>query len=151
MVSVSNVSLSTSASSSAQTSVTVSGTLNFDAGDVGRTYQMAIKIFGEDKADDQLPNDDEVGDDEIFAFLWSSGPVKPISVTKAGPQPFTETRAVSASSVDEDKGSIKIGVINIPGDPIFRSRRDEIYAKVLLSSATISARSATVILDKSGL
>lgn len=150
MVSVSNVSLSTSSLSSTQTNVTVSGTLNFDAGDVGRNYQMAIKIFGEDKADDKLPKDDEVGDDEIFAFLWSSGPVKLISVTKAGPQPFNETRVISASSLDEDKGDIQIGVINLK-DPIFRSRKDEIYAQVLLSSATISARSATVILDKSGL
>lgn len=49
MASASNISLSIANGSSANTSnVTVSGLLNFEASEVGKSYHLEIKIFGED-------------------------------------------------------------------------------------------------------
>lgn len=141
MASISNVSLSLSSGN-----VTVSGTMQFDSGEVGKSFRLAIKLFGEDKAGDNLPPSDSVGDDEIYAFVWGSNifnqkPYKQFTIATAGPQPFTETRALSEENRDEDSGNVMLG--NSPPVPMMRA--DEIYASVTLSGSPVSKRSATVV------
>ena len=151
MASLSNISLSLSSGSTANTrNVTVSGTQKFDANDVGKSYRLEIKIFGEDKSGDNLPSGDSVGDDDLYTFLWGSNifnkkPYKQFTVTVAGTQTFTETRTISIDNLDEDSGTVKgpSPDINTPGLPL--PRKDEVYAKVSLSGSPVDARSATVI------
>ena len=150
MASVSNVTLAiANGSSSLMKSATVSGTLTFDASDVGKKYHLAIALVGEDKSGDTLPSTDPVGDDEIYAFTWglllAKKPYKVITVAAAGSQPFTETRSVNAVKLDEDPGKLlPNGEVDIntplPGLPL----RDEVYARATLSGAPVSARSATL-------
>ena len=49
--------------------VTVAGTMNFDASDVGRTYRLEIKLYGEDLSGDKLPSSDSGADDLISTFM----------------------------------------------------------------------------------
>ena len=136
-------------SSTTARNVTVNGTLNFDASDVGRTYHLAISLFGEDKSDDHLPVGDETGDDEVYAYKWgfllTQKPYKVVTVSAPGAVPFTETRAVSDVKLNEDPGdtsNAKEADIHtpLPGLPL----RDELYARATLTGAPVSARSATV-------
>jgi len=129
--------------------ITVTGTMTFDASEVGKTYRLEIKIFGEDKPDDNLPVGDAIGDDELYTFSWGfffpKFPYKQFSVAAAGSQKFTEVRTISSDKLDEDSGSILIpsGDINTP--PTSFPRKDEVYAKVSLSAVPVSDRSPTVV------
>ncbi|HEY9748638.1 MAG TPA: hypothetical protein V6C63_08165 [Allocoleopsis sp.] len=148
MASISQVSLSISQGSAANTkNVTVSGTMSFDAGEVGKSYRLEIKLLGEDKSGDNLPFDDSAGEDELYTFLWGTlfikTPYKQFTVAAAGPQPFKETRVLSDETLDEDKGKVKVGEADI-NSPIFLPRKDEVYAKVSLSSTPVTKRSTTV-------
>jgi hypothetical protein len=149
MASLSNIALSLSNGSVANTrNVTITGTIQFDGSEVGKSYRLEIKIFGQDKVGDQLPSTDSLGDDELYTFSWGSlfikKPYKQFTVAVAGSQSFTETRAISDDTLDEDSGLQKIGEADIH-TPIYSPRQDEVYARVSLSGAPISARSATVI------
>lgn len=131
-----------------QRPVTVAGTITFEAGDVGRTYRMEIKLFGEDKACDILPTGDAAGDDLLYVYSFN-GPVLPrpyrsISVTAAGTMPYSETRSLSAAVLDEDPGREIIGMADIHS-PVYMPRADEVYASVTISCAAITQRSATVV------
>lgn len=152
MASLSNVSLSIATGSTASTTTaTVSGTMNFDATEVGKSYRLAIAIWGEDKSDDNLPSTDSVGDEELYTFTWGSlflrRSYRQFTVNAAGPQTFTEARNISSGTLDEDSGlssgpnSPDNGNTPPPGLP----RRDEVYAKVTLSGTPVTARSATVV------
>ena len=146
MASISGVSMSiANTSSTTSRNVTVTGTMSFDASDVGRSFHLAISLFGEDKSGDNLPSGDPVGDDEIYAYKWGlllgAKPYKVVTVSAAGSVPFTETRAVSNAKLDEDPGTIPVNFDPpLPGVP----RADEVYARATLSGAPVSARSATV-------
>lgn len=149
MASVSNISMSLANGSSTSTrNVTVTGTITFDASEVGKSYRLEIQLFGEDKVGDTLPAGDPVGDDSLYTFTWGTllnkKPYKQFTVAAAGPQTFTETRAVSNDKLDEDPGQVKIGEADI-NTPLYMPRQDEVYAKVILSGTPISARSSTVI------
>lgn len=149
MASLSNIALTLSAGSETNSrNVTVSGTMNFDASDIGKSYRLDITIFGEDKTGDNLPSGDVLGDDKLYTFTWgiflNKKSYKQFVVAAAGPLNFTETRAVSDDVLDEDSGKVQIGSADI-NTPIFMPRKDEVYARVNLSGAPVSARSATVI------
>lgn len=147
MASVSGVTMSiANGSSSLARNVTVSGTMSFDASDVGRTYRLGISLFGEDKSDDKLPAGDPVGDDDVYDFKWgfllAQKPYKVVTVSAPGSVPFSETRSVSNAKLDEDTGTVSPNVDPpLPGLP----RRDEVYALATLTGAPVSARSSTVI------
>lgn len=145
MASVSNISLSTAAGNNADTSkVTVTGTMNFDSTEVGKSYRLEIKIFGEDKAGDNLPAGDAVGDDELYTFRWNVLiPYRTVQVAAAGANTFSEMRTISSSALDEDSGKVKIGEADI-NTPIFSPRGDEFYARVVLSGAPVTAKSPTL-------
>ena len=70
--------------------VTVAGTITFDAGDVGKTYRLEIKLFGDDSASDNRPAADSAADDLIYTYQWTPPflflprPFKAITVTAAG-------------------------------------------------------------------
>ena len=146
MASVSNVSLSIgSGSSPTARSVKVTGTLNFDPSDVGKGFRLQIKLFGEDRPDDDLDAGDAPGDDELYTFRWP--PPFPllnftiVNAMSAGSQGFTEARSILSEALDEDPGDI--GDQDMPR-PILKPRVDEIYARVVLTRE-VSARSPTVI------
>lgn len=151
MPSISNVSLLLANGSTQNTrNVTVSGTLNFDAGEVGKSYRLEIKLFGEDKSGDLTGPGDFIGDDELYSFSWGffpyNKPYKQITVAAAGAQNFTETRTISNEKLDEDSGLTTVkspaeGTPDLPGPP----RRDEVYARVSLAGAPVIAKSPTVI------
>ncbi len=142
MASLSNIAISTGAGSSADTTkVTVGGTMTFDASEVGKSYRLEIKIYGEDKAGDNLPSGDAVGDDQLYTFRWNLfTPYRMVQVTQAGAQPFTETRTVNASTLDEDSGKVQIGETDM-NTPVLSPRADEYYAQVVLSGAPVTAKS----------
>ncbi|NKE70316.1 hypothetical protein [Candidatus Manganitrophus noduliformans] len=149
MASVSNIVMSLSAGSTASTAnVTVTGTMTFEASEVGKSFRMEIGIFGEDKSGDKLPAGDPVGDDLLYPFQWGfllpKKPYKQFTVMAAGPQTFTETRSISNEKLDEDPGKVKIAEADI-NTPVYFPRQDEVYAKVSLSGSPVSARSSTVI------
>jgi hypothetical protein len=149
MASLSNISLTlTAGSSSSSRNATVGGTMTFDAGEVGKSYRLAITLMGEDKAGDKLPSGDAVGDDTISEFTWGSllpkKAYKDFTVSTAGAQTFSETRAVTNTKLDEDPGQVKIGDADI-NTPVFFPRQDEVYASVTLSGTPSTARSPTVI------
>lgn len=149
MASVSNVSLALAEGSpTATTSVTVGGTLTFDAGDVGKTYRLEIVLLGEDKSGDKLPAGDPLGDDTLYTFSWGFFPFmkayKTVTVAAAGSLPFTETRMVTDTKLDEDSGNVQIASPDNGNTPLYMPRKDEVYARATLSGAPVTARSATV-------
>jgi hypothetical protein len=151
MASVSNVQLQLG-SGTTERPATVTGTVNFDASDVGKTFRLSIDLWGEDLAGDKVPAGDAAGDDLLYSFLWigSGAPLirkyRSIAVSAAGSQSFTETRNVPAAKLDEDAGTIDPNAeadINTPLPPM--PRRDEVYARVTVALPPATARSATVI------
>ena len=149
MASVSNVTLSLgNGPSSDTTNVTVGGTLTFDASEVGKSYRMEIVVMGEDLSGDNLPSTDTGADDSLYTFKWGSlfltKPYKQITVAAAGSQPFTETRAITSTSLDEDSGKVYVTDADI-NTPVYMPRKDEVYARVTVTSVPATARSATVI------
>jgi hypothetical protein len=129
-------------------SVTVSGSMTFDAGDVGKTYRLEIKLYGEDLSGDNLPSGDAVGNDMIYTYLWNTpflpASYKNVTVAAAGNVNFSETRNVAVDTLDEDPGKVIIGWAD-PNTPIYSIRKDELYARVTLSGAPVTARSATTV------
>ena len=127
--------------------VTVAGTLTFDAGDVGKSYRLEIKLYGEDKSGDALPSGDAVGDDLLYTYKFAGPliqlPFKTITVAAAGSVNFSEKRAINTGTLDEDPGNVVIGMADI-NTPIFMPRADEVYAQVTLGIAPVAKRSATV-------
>jgi hypothetical protein len=128
--------------------VTVAGTMSFDASDVGRTYRLEIKLYGEDLAGDSLPSGDSTADDLLSTFMWAGGgillrPYKAITVTAAGTVAYSEKRAIDTAKLDEDAGKVQVGMADI-NTPIYMPRADEVYAQVTLGMASVSKRSATV-------
>lgn len=148
MATISNVSLAiTNGAAVDMRNVTVSGTLNFDASEVGKSYRLAIKIMGEDKPGDNVPDTDPIGNDDLYTFTWGlflgKKPYKQFTVTTAGAMPFNEMQTLSATQLDEDSGKVKIGQADI-NTPIFLPRADEVYAFVSLSGTPVSMRSAVI-------
>lgn len=128
--------------------VTVAGTMNFDASDVGRTYRLEIKLYGEDLTGDNLPAGDSGADDLISTYTWLAGgvllrPYKAVTVLAAGSVNFSEKRAIETSKLDEDAGTQIVGWADI-NTPIIMPRADEVYAQVTLSASPVSKRSTTV-------
>lgn len=125
--------------------VTVTGTLTFDASDVGRTYKLEIGVYGDDSATDKRPSDDSAADDLIYTFKWAAIPFprsyKNITVLAAGNVAINETRSITNEALDEDKGVVIIAE-PAPQSPVPFPRSDEIYAKVTLSTASISKNTA---------
>jgi len=119
------------------TSALVTGVLGFDRCDVGRSYRLAIALFGEDLPGDNLPLADAPGDDELFAFRWGLAkvPYKLITVGAPGPQPLHELAVVGGGALDEDSGGVQSHVVaSLP-------RGDEVYAKATLSGAPLTVKS----------
>jgi hypothetical protein len=58
MPTLSTPTLTLGATTNNKRDVTVAGNITFTASDVGKTYRLEIKIFGEDKGDDSLPSDE---------------------------------------------------------------------------------------------
>lgn len=126
---------------------TVAGSITFDAGDVGKTYRLEIKLFGEDKSGDALPSGDAIGDDQIYVYYFAgpllARPYKVISVAAAGTVNYSEKRAVSVSSLDEDPGNQLVGWADI-NTPIYLPRKDEVYASVTIAGSPVTQKSGTV-------
>lgn len=128
--------------------VTVAGKMIFDASDIGRSYRLEIRLYGEDLGSDSLPADDSGADDLISTYTWSGGgfflrPYKTITVAAAGTVNYTEKRAIDTAKLDEDAGKVKVGMADI-NTPVFMPRADEVYAQVTLGTAPVSKRSTTV-------
>jgi hypothetical protein len=122
--------------------------MNFDASDVGRTYRLEIKLYGEDLSGDNLPASDGGADDLISTFMWVSGGLllrsyKAVTVLAAGSVNYVEKRAIETTKLDEDAGKEIVGWADI-NTPIYMPRSDEVYAQVTLSAAPVSKRSTTV-------
>lgn len=141
MASINNPVVTLGSSSGSGRNVTVTGTLNFDASDVGRTYKLEIGVYGDDSASDNRPSDDSAADDLIYTFKWTAipfpRPYKNITVLVAGSMAINETRLISNDTLNEDKGNVIIAE-PAPQSPVPFPRSDEIYAKVTLGSASIS-------------
>lgn len=134
--------------SSGKRDVTVAGTMNFDASDVGRTYRLEIQLYGEDLSGDHLPSGDSGADDLISTYTWLAGgllmrPYKAVQVLAAGSVNFSEKRAIDTAKLDEDSGTEIVGWADI-NTPIIMPRSDEVYAQVTLGAAPVSKRSTTV-------
>ena len=127
--------------------VTVGGSMTFDAADVGKSYRLEIKIYGEDVSGDNLPATDSLSDDLVYTYSWTSGffvtAYKSVTVAAAGTVNFSETRAISVDALDEDTGKVLVGMADI-NTPIFLPRSDEVYARVTLSGSPTTKRSSTV-------
>ena len=147
MATLTNVKLTLAPGAGGTTTVTVQGDMTFQAAEVGRSYRMEIRLFGEDKAGDNLPAGDALGDDELYVFRWGplvfSRPYRQFTVAAAGLQAFTETRNVASDLLDEDRGKVIIGYADI-NTPIYMPRSDEVYARVTLSCTPVTVRSNTV-------
>jgi hypothetical protein len=127
--------------------VTVAGTITFDAGDVGKTYRLEIKLFGDDSASDNRPAADSAADDLIYTYQWTPPflflprPFKAITVTAAGNVSYSEKRAVASAALDEDSGVVS----NMVGGVLIQMpRSDEVYAAVTIAGAPVTANTATV-------
>lgn len=127
---------------------TVAGSITFDAGDVGKTYRLEIKLYGEDKSGDNLPSGDAVGDDLLYTYKFATSffqlPYKTLTVAAAGTVNFSEKRSISTASLDEDPGTVVVGWADI-NTPILMPRQDEVYASVTISGAPVTKKSATVV------
>lgn len=127
--------------------VTVAGSVSFDAGDVGKTYRLEIKLFGDDFSGDKLPSGDTVADDEIYHYSFASPglflprPFKVLAVAAAGTVNYSETRSLGVGLLDEDSGVVMLNTDPpLPGLP----RKDEVYARVTVSGAPVSVNSSTI-------
>ncbi|WOB06835.1 hypothetical protein [Piscinibacter gummiphilus] len=148
MPTLSTPTLTLGATDNGKRDVTVAGSITFDAGDVGKTYRLEIKLFGEDKTGDVLPSGDALGDDQIYVYNFTGPllprPYKVITVAAAGALNYSEKRAVNTSSLDEDPGNQLVGKADIH-TPVFMPRKDEVYASVTISGAPVTKKSATVV------
>lgn len=133
--------------SNGQRAVTVTGMLNFDSGDVGKTFKLEIGLYGDDSTSDLRPAGDGAGDDLLYTFSFAGGlfprPYKLLTVQAAGSVPVNETRLVSDEKLDEDSGKVAVGQPTFQ-EFVFMPRSDEVYAKLTLGATSISAVSPTV-------
>jgi hypothetical protein len=127
--------------------VTVAGSVSFDAGDVGKTYRLEIKLFGDDFSGDKLPSGDSVFDDELYTYSFAGAsyylprPYKVLSVAAAGTVNYSEVRAIDVGLLDEDGGVVPTDTD--PPTPAF-PRKDEVYARVSVSGTPVSVNSPTI-------
>lgn len=126
--------------------VTVAGSVSFDAGDVGKTYRLEIKLFGDDFSGDKLPSGDSVFDDELYTYSFGGvsylpRPYKVLAVAAAGTVNYSEVRTIDVGLLDEDGG-----VIMTDFDPPLPDipRKDEVYARVSVSGTPVSVNSPTI-------
>jgi len=122
---------------SSKRDVTVAGTITFDAGDVGKSYRLEIKLFGEDKS----------GDDLIYTYKWTNPflifpkAYQTFSVSAAGNVSYSEKRAIATTVLDEDTGNVS----HMVGGVLLQTpRADEVYANVTLSGSPVTSKTATV-------
>jgi hypothetical protein len=132
---------------SSKRDVTVAGTITFDAGDVGKSFRLEIKLFGEDKSGDKLPASDAVGDDLIYTYKWTNPflifpkAYQTFSVSAAGDVSYSEKRAIATTVLDEDTGNVS----HMVGGVLLQTpRADEVYANVTLSGSPVTSKTATV-------
>lgn len=147
MATIQNPQISLGSGAGDKRPVTVSGTMKFDAADVGRTFRLEIAVYGDDSTSDNRPVEDGPGDDVIYTFQWP-GPLLPrayklLTVQAAGNVSLTETRQVSNAALDEDTGKVHVGDADI-NTPLFMPRSDEIYAKLTLTPTSVSATTPTI-------
>lgn len=125
---------------------TVVGSITFDAADVGRTFRFAIALHGHDLPGDNLPAGDPAGNELLYTFMWAGTPLfspfKGMVCSAAGTLPYSETRSISAGTFDEDSGVVTTIIQNVP---IQMPRRDEVYARVSLTTPPVTGTSPTVI------
>jgi len=133
--------------------VTVAGSVTFDASDVGKTFRLEIKLFGDDFSGDKLPSGDSVSDDELYTFSFPGVPIPPgnfvlprpykaIAVASAGTVNYSELRKVDVGVLDEDPGVVQ--ALDPPLPPTQLPRKDEVYARVTVSGVPVSAMSPTL-------
>ncbi|WP_140636497.1 hypothetical protein [Methylibium rhizosphaerae] len=125
--------------------VTVAGSVSFDAGDVGKTYRLEIKLFGDDFSGDKLPSGDSVFDDELYTYSFAGvsplpRPYKVLAVAAAGTVNYSEVRTIDVGLLDEDGGVIMTNT----DPPLPIPRKDEVYARVTVSGAPVSVNSPTI-------
>lgn len=148
MASITNASIALGDVVNGKRDVTVAGALEFDAGDVGKTYRLEIKVFGEDKSGDNLPSGDAAGDDLLYTYSWPGPllprPFKSITVAAAGNINFSEKRTLDSTKFDEDAGTAIVGWADI-NTPILMPRKDEVYATATLSGAPSTVKTATIV------
>jgi hypothetical protein len=148
MASVTNATIALGNVVSDKRDVTVAGTLAFDAGDVGKTYRLEIKVFGEDKSGDNLPSGDGASNDLLYTYSWPGVifPVqfKNITVAGAGNVNFSEKRTLDSTKFDEDAGIAIVGWAD-KNTPITMPRKDEVYATATLSGAPSTVKTATIV------
>src|SRR5262245_37708336 len=113
MATISNVTLGMTATPNGDWSVQVKGTMDFTAGDVGKTYQLGIKLVGIDNGDDPTAANDPGGSNDppiklfgpqtLYTFQFGlfslAKTFKSIVVTEAGPKTFTEKRTISSNTL----------------------------------------------------
>lgn len=161
MVLLSNISLLISDGDTGDTKkLTVEGMNTFDESDIGKSYQLQIIIFADDKENANLSAGAPRRNNVVYTFTWgllsSKKNYKKIAVTVAGEQNFSEMRQVSADVLNEDSGSIEIPSpdINTPTKTLFF--QDEVYAQVTMLAKPpsapwltrpVSARSPTVVFN----
>ena len=125
--------------------VTVAGNITFDAGDVGKTYRLEIKLYGDDDSNDALPSGDGVADDVIYTYNWSGlflpKAYKSITVAAAGNFNYSELRKVDVSKLDEDPGNV---THEVGGVLVQMPRKDEVYASVTVTGVPVNKKSAVV-------
>lgn len=151
MATLSNIALNIGpGDKSSNRTVTVTGNMKFEKSEVGRIYQLRIKIRGKDfEGDDKDPNDTMLADD-LYTFHWHKGlnyiDFVPISVKSEGTLPINESNIVPKEKLNEDTGMIEVGPINIPPEHhLGMPRRDEIFAEVTLTTASITAKSESIV------
>jgi hypothetical protein len=148
MATIQNPQISLGAGNSDTRPVTVSGTMKFDAADVGRSFRLEIAVYGDDSATDKRPVEDGASDDVIYTFKWPGLllplPYRVLTVQAAGNVPLSETRQVTTDALDEDSGKVQVGIVS--NTPVLLPRADEIYAKVTLTptSTKVSATTPTI-------
>ena len=151
MASVSDVTLQFGAASADPRLVRVKGKLHFDAGDVGKSFNLDVDLYGAEPAGDTLPPGDHPRSDFLYSFKWASATSKTIPVAAAGIVAFDESRNVPASVLDEDAGETGPRDINVPNEPLpGLPHKDEVFALVTLVTRA-SARSRTVVANTAGV
>ena len=150
MPEINNVSLSIKKKLNQQVEVTVAGVIKFSAAELSKRYELSIELRGEDGAGDNLPSTDPLGDERLHQFEWDMEaiwgtiqvPYCYVSASQAGPVPFSETRMLQSSMLDEDEGVLFQPSPRMP--PVFWKRRDEIYAVATLKETLSGGTSNTV-------
>ncbi len=144
MATISDVGISVAGGQDRDTSdVTVSGTMNFVSGEVGKTYRLEITLRGDDWPDDNRPLGDDANDDDVYTYKFAprGAEFTLVTVTAPGAQTFSETRTLQSATLDEDSGKHDLRKPD-KWTPNPYPRADEVYARVTLFGVGMTARSA---------